>query len=421
MAIEFTCPYCTALIRVPDSAGGGKGRCPKCATRISVPKVSAAKKAAPSVDEPDLFTGPPTDDPTGANTDTASVGSAAVQFAPAEDSAPADMFVPAPRPLGELPVETPRQPLRPGSVASKLKRKKKSSGWLIPVGFGAVLCGVFGWFLWQQYQSDRLVGELTAETAATLELPPAIVSKASLRESEDELKTLLGHLEKSPVRLPSSLMLVEIGGSRKGLSIRVTSGLKTQFYRVDVQRDPALMKYRADHAFELEETRSKEVDAAAGMFITEYQRVVNKKADANALNDFRDGLALPALVRGLGHEVVAVYGQNLFPCVYEDKDGALYFLLPPGAQGFELIGRKHKDGSTVFPGTYTVKVKGEIKHTTKAEPDESKDKDVDKADGKKKAQSMEPDESSEMKESSPEMKDPKDKKTKPKMMMEETK
>ena len=390
MAIEFNCPYCTALIRVPDSAGGGKGRCPKCATRIKVPKVSAAKEAAlPPGDDGLLFAS----EPGGNEEATAFAESAPVEFASDESSAPAEFFVPAPRQLGELPVEPVRQPLRPGSVASKLKRKKSSGGWLIPVGFGVVLCGVFGWFLWQQYQLERLTGELTAESAATLQLPSAIIDRSQFRQSSEEVKEALAGLEKSPVRLPSSLMLIELKGASKGLAVSVNSGMKTQFYRVDLQDDPALMKYRADHAFELERMRSEQIDKSAAEFMIDYQRVIEKKADSNLLNDFRDGLALPALVRGLGYQVVAVYGNNYFPCVYEDRDGALYFLLPPGAQGFELTGRKHKDGTIVFPGSYRVKVRGEMKTPAKESKEDASDEE------KKAPASMEPDETTEMKES----------------------
>ena len=63
MAIEFNCPYCTAVIRVPDNAGGGKGRCPKCATRISVPKVSTPKRGTPPVEPKVVLAPPPTEQP----------------------------------------------------------------------------------------------------------------------------------------------------------------------------------------------------------------------------------------------------------------------------------------------------------------------------------------------------------------------
>ncbi len=47
MAIEFHCPYCTAVIRVPDSVAGRKGRCPKCDTLLIIPTVERPAQPAP--------------------------------------------------------------------------------------------------------------------------------------------------------------------------------------------------------------------------------------------------------------------------------------------------------------------------------------------------------------------------------------
>src|SRR4029077_7529467 len=43
MPIEFNCRICNAMIRVPDKSAGGKGRCPKCGVRITVPRKSTPK------------------------------------------------------------------------------------------------------------------------------------------------------------------------------------------------------------------------------------------------------------------------------------------------------------------------------------------------------------------------------------------
>ncbi len=397
MAIEFNCPYCSAMIRVPDSAGGGKGKCPRCARRITVPKVSV--KAAPKLDngEGDLFAPPGFDDagpPEQRATKApgfAPVAPAvpddpdAIVFASAEPevdpAAPVDLFTPAPRAPGQLHVEPARQLSRPGSIASKLKRKKSGGSWLIPVGFGLVLCGAVGWFLWQQYQVERLSGELTAETASGLELPPAEINLAMFKQSPSEMKEVLAELEKAPVPISSELMRVQFSATKKAMTVRLNSGPQTEFYRVAVSDDPALINYRKNHTLKLEESREEELTRAATDFADEYQRVIDKKADKSALNPFRNSLALPALVRGLGHQVEAVYGRSAYPCVYEDRDGGLYFLLPPGAKGFEITGRKH-NGRVAFAGKYQVKVTGVMKDLpkTKGDPANKKSNDPDATD-----------------------------------------
>jgi hypothetical protein len=45
MAIEFRCPSCQRLLRVPDEAAGAQAQCPECGTVAAVP---AAGPAAPS-------------------------------------------------------------------------------------------------------------------------------------------------------------------------------------------------------------------------------------------------------------------------------------------------------------------------------------------------------------------------------------
>ena len=368
MAIEFNCPYCSAMIRVPDSAGGGKGKCPRCARRITVPKVSV--KDAPKLDsgEADLFAPPGfvqaapavTDDP-----DAIVFATAEPEAAPA---APVDQFSPAPWAPGQLPVEPARQVPRPGSVASKLKRKPGGGAWLIPVGIGLVLCGILGWFLWQQYQSERLVGELTAMTSSGVDLPPAEINISLFKQSPEEMKVVMAELERVPVPISSEVMRVQFGATKNAVTVRLSPGPQTQFYRVDIQGNPGLSKYLKSHTRHLEQLREAELEQATTDFANEYLQVLAKKADKSALNPFRNSLALPALVRGLGHQVEAVYGRTAYPCVYEDRDGGLYFLLPRGAEGFEIIGRK-RHGNVVFSGTYHVTVTGSVKQPAKSKED----------------------------------------------------
>ncbi|HCK52778.1 MAG TPA: hypothetical protein DIC23_06140, partial [Planctomycetaceae bacterium] len=57
MAIEFNCPYCTAVIRVGDTAVGKKGTCPKCDTAVVVPRpgvVSSTEPVSTATTSPDV-------------------------------------------------------------------------------------------------------------------------------------------------------------------------------------------------------------------------------------------------------------------------------------------------------------------------------------------------------------------------------
>ena len=47
MAIEFDCPLCGSVIRVPDTASGKKGSCPACHAKLLVPTIEALQAGSP--------------------------------------------------------------------------------------------------------------------------------------------------------------------------------------------------------------------------------------------------------------------------------------------------------------------------------------------------------------------------------------
>lgn len=357
MAIEFNCPYCKALIRVPDNAGGGKGKCPKCATRLTVPKVSNARPIAP----PPPVAPPPVEEPAEPDRPREIENFFDPGYDPrkAAQSAQAEIVETQEPGFGEFPSALPA--VRPSSIAVKLKQKKGSGTWLVALGFGLIVCGVGGWFYWQQIQGEMLGGELTAETADRLELIPSLVEKSSIKQPSDDVDPVLTNLEKSPVPLLSGLMQVQFRGSSKGVLVYLNAGPQARFYRVNVRGNEPLMKYHSKHAADLEQQRMMEIEKAATAFVRDYRKVIAKQADQASLTNFRNTLALPVLVRGLGNQIVATAGRTIYPCVYEDHEGGLYFLLPPDITEFELSGRKHENGTVLFPAIYKIKVAGQIK------------------------------------------------------------
>ena len=394
MAIEFNCPYCTAVIRVPDNAGGGKGRCPKCATRISVPKVSTPKRGAPPVEPKVVLAPPPTEQPlftldvsspgaTSSDSLTPNVDPLEISFAAAssttDDTLPSD------------PMDIFSSDHHADTVTSKPRRKKSGVGWKIPAAVVVlVFAAVGGWFFWQEKMGASLSGDLIAETADELELPPGFVEKSLLGSSSEIAETILTKLEKSPLPLTSSLMQVQLSGYKKGLLIRLNLGLQSRFYRVDVSDNLPLRQFRSKHAPELEGRRMFEVEQAAKSFATAYSQVLAKKSDMSSIAEFRDTLALPALVRGVGHQLIATHGRTAYPCVYEDSEGAWYFLMPPDVKSFVITGRKDANGTVPFPVTFKVKVGGMMKPLSKP-GDKHDDEPSPKAKGKPKKPAEEPD------------------------------
>ena len=46
MSIEFTCPKCSQMLRVPDTAAGKQAKCPQCQTLVSIPADMAPQQPA---------------------------------------------------------------------------------------------------------------------------------------------------------------------------------------------------------------------------------------------------------------------------------------------------------------------------------------------------------------------------------------
>ncbi len=49
--IEMTCPHCQAVLRIPDTKAGKKGKCPSCQNIIQVPQAAEAQGAQPGSSE----------------------------------------------------------------------------------------------------------------------------------------------------------------------------------------------------------------------------------------------------------------------------------------------------------------------------------------------------------------------------------
>ena len=382
MAIEFLCPYCKAMIRVLDKSAGGKGRCPQCAMRITVPKKSVLPPPSPQPADPQ-----PAEEEAVVllEADDESHAGEVIEFAEAshQESPPAPFLLePAERVssrLGSLPVEnTNHKSARP---YSRKKQKRTGSWWAISAAVVLISVILGAGYFFTRSLSEKLSGEVVATTAENLELPPALVRKTQFQLAPEVVDELLAKLELNPVPLNSQMMRIELRGTPKGLSIILAAGEKSQFCRVDMNELETLRKFLTQHQMVLEEKRFHDVTNAASEFLETYSRVLAKELPAESVTVFRDSLALPSLVGGLGYQLVAQHARNLYRCVYQDQEGGCYFLLPRGISEFTIIGRTQTEGEVLVPARVDVRVKGIIdpivnqveamrrKSTPKANPD----------------------------------------------------
>ena len=386
MAIQFNCPYCTSPIRVPDSAGGKRGTCPRCKAKILVPKLK--RKTSPAATEqPAAQTEPPrkkrrrpirdrlaeTPDFAGiseAETNPAASGEAEI---PAFSDVTASNSESAPPPL---PVShSPAPPLPPSAAivtnpspfatpyarALRRRQRRRRSVW-IPVLFGLLLVGsVAGFLVWTGRQ--KLEGTLEAVILPDANLQPKTVNDAMVPLEEETVRTVLAHLRKNPLpnlQSDRNLMMHEVVATSSGLSISVFATDSVQFFRVDVRKNKAMRKFLKSNREKLDRPRIEELESGLKRFFhsTADSLANGGGIENDSLDEFRRNVVLPALVGGAGYHLVASVDHKLYLCMYEDKVGRLYFLLPMGTKKFTIVGRKLADGTRLFPGRYTVNVSG---------------------------------------------------------------
>ena len=338
MAIQFNCPVCSAQIRVPDAVAGKRGKCPQCATLITIPNVQRPDQelsAAPEIAEPQ------TSSPAGVPDELAAgVPSIATDEIPTFD---------------EPQIQT-TQPL----MASKLKQRQRrmSVSALAPLICGAVLIVVV--FFWFREPVKSLEGQLTAVQLETEALEPAVVSRSTVGVSDEIQDFVLTDLEREPQLLKSpGSMNVEFVGSPQGLAIHVYAIPGHQFFAVDLGKDEMLRGYIAEHAKQFEQTRSNVLRTAVETFFKDWfqTRQRDPRAIVKDLLTYRNDIGLASLVGGFGFHVEAEIGSNRYRCVYEDEQRRLYFLLPTDTREFTLVGRQMAEGRESFPGRYQVQVK----------------------------------------------------------------
>ncbi len=344
MAIQFSCAHCSALIRVPDSASGKTGRCPECQAHLLVPQVEIPAQDVQS---------------------RAAVPSPRQQPTASTQPFPSSTSVPSSEPQPEKPIfdQGPDQSCdsnlpsiktaQPSGIKRFSRRKRNRSGLLIPVTFGSVLIAAIGYFYWQP--APKLSGDLRATPLDAPELEPALISKNSITLPDESVDPVLDRLADDPLRINTGVMETEMRGTRKGIEVSLRQGFQTRFFRVSIKSLTDLEKYYDQHAAELSELQQKELAETLKDFFLKWETYFQEGTPENVLLNYRDRIALNALVGGLGYHLVAVVGNKSYRCVCE-RDRRLYFLLPPNTKKFEIVGRKLSDDTVLFPGHYTVKV-----------------------------------------------------------------
>lgn len=388
-AIEFVCPRCQTTMQAPAESAGSKRRCPQCQAKVRVPVSIMAAAPRATIE----FKCPRCDEVIRARGEYAGIK----QFCP--------------RCGGKVRVPTPAIPSpgssaegrdRPGSQTptsgapavealaalaaeshddipwTRPKRRQRNNllGLLVPVACIGLIAAVGAWLM--QKPPVKLEGNLAGERLTDLELGPFRISNEYLANSRVESQAVFERLENEPIRASSQLLTLEFKGSAGGnnqggisLSLRTADG--AEFYRVDPGTAKPLAKYLAEHRDEFKTAVQDELTRSVPEFLAAVERRGDEKKEFAGLAEFRDSVGLASLVSGFGYHVQAAIGKQAFPCVLEDRDGRLFFVLPAGTEEFEIVGRERgrttSGDSPRFPGRYMVQVSKKSASINREAPD----------------------------------------------------
>lgn len=336
--IEFQCPRCAEVIRARGEQAGIKQFCPRCGGKVRVP--------TPRIPLPGI-----------AGDGRSHAGSPApAHAAPGVDSLAAITT----ESHADIPWTRPRR-----------RQSINPPGLLVPVVCIGLIVG-FGWWLMRK-PPVKLEGTLTGERLTDIELGPFRVDNKYLGKSELEARVVFELLENEPVRASSQFLTLEFRGTPGGISLALRTADGAEFYRVDPGTAKLLANYLDEHKSEFKAAVENELARSVPEFLDAVEKRNDEKKEFPRLAEFRDSVGLAALASGLGYHVQAAIGKQAYPCVLEDRDGRLFFVLPVDTEEFEIVGRSRGDKASKsapqFPGRFTVQVSKQSATINKEAPD----------------------------------------------------
>lgn len=246
------------------------------------------------------------------------------------------------------------------SVAARLKQRRKPNwlAWVIPIVCGLLLVAAGIAYMW--INRVTFTGELVGVDLGNQSVGRTIF-RTEFNVPEDQLTRLLVAFRDEPKILPTGLRVLTLRGASDGLHVSNRADEKGRLVRVDLRSHAALAAFCRDpkNAAALEAPRVQRVAETLRRFVNDFQQAQSAGMQMGNFNDYLTTLGADVLVGGLGYHVTAVVAEAEYPCVYEDAQGLLYFLVPREATTFTIRERKF-EGQTesVFPTelTFTVTI-----------------------------------------------------------------
>lgn len=374
MAIQFSCPYCTASVKVPDTASGKLGACPKCGTKVRIPKVPVPPAgAAPSAPVP----------PAGAPFVMPMPGMplpGPAVHGPADHGPgfPNLFEVAAPSPQAPLPtVPVSNDPFdfsnvvaaagvavpstaASGPVAAAASRKTPaakgkplSNGVLIGIGLGVL--ALVGVAIWQYIANLPVYEGAVAGIIVPSDKPISVpVAWTAIEVPATTQGQVIEYFKRHQTSLNNSLMKIDIAASAQGLVVRFQTTADSILVSVDPHLLPDVKAMIVANQASWGEARKKELATHAKVLCDNVAKAQLTSGRVESVSSYHDTVVLNALVRGLGRHVVAVANRINCPCVFEDEAGKLYFVVPRNTTEITVVEKTGKDRGPMLPQAFRI-------------------------------------------------------------------
>ncbi len=305
MAIQLDCPACFSTTRVPDAAVDTVVSCPKCREKMRVPKVTipVAQPVAAPFPLGDVFAEP--------------------AAAPGE----------SPFFTGDDDDEGPATPINPHAVLAKRNRRRMSRGWIgVIAAFVLAAAGITGTWIWSNRQNVVRTADARVIANATLSKD---LASTELNVATADWGAMTKSLEVNPVELKDPRMRVNFSVGSRGLQISLTPTTE----RILVSVPTAAIAELTEATVQTAMHDAWKQDVSHGL--TQISAAMQKAVAAGippSIGSYGE-VGIDCLAGPKGYHFLAAVGSTAYPCVFEDANQQLYFLVPPGTQSLAVIPR----------------------------------------------------------------------------------
>ncbi len=226
--------------------------------------------------------------------------------------------------------------------------------WIVLLLVGGIAGGVFAYMRFR----DRpvYVGEAVGERIPAGKTVAVVVPWDTIGVDLQTRQAVIEYFTRRPGKMINPLVEMQIGTLPTGLEVRFNPGRDAELIRVDPLQIKDLQKLVLEKGKAWDATREAELKAGAIRLCQAAAAAHLNDTAVAGLTEYGRPVGINSMVHGLGYECEAIYDQTRYPCVMEDGDGSLYFLVPDKIRVFQVQQRSDQGHPPVLPAEFSLRV-----------------------------------------------------------------